>query len=103
MARLQLESAQRLLTLVSTEATRAQSLLRETMGSIRAKAAELVIDGADETEILRLMNSVPEHMRPALADTIRRDSSLYADLSWGIDGDNNTAFDSYMDRYSPAR
>ena len=101
VARAQLESAQRLLTAVSARATEAQTLLRDTLRQIRIKAAEMRIDGEDEAEILRLMNSVPEHMRPALADTIRRDSQLHADLSWGIDGDNNTKFDAYLDRYSP--
>jgi hypothetical protein len=71
------------------------------MEAIRVKAGELRIDGDDEAEILRLMNSVPEHMRPALADTIRRDESLYADLSYGIDGENDDAFHAYLDRYSP--
>lgn len=101
VAQAQLDSARRLHALVSREATGARELLRETMGQIRAKAAELVVDDADEREILRLMNSVPEHMRPALVETILRDGELHASLSWGIDGDNNTAFDAFIERYRP--
>lgn len=95
------DQARALVGQIESIADTAISELRERMGNLRALSGEIWLNDEEETTVINILNSTPEHMRPALAEAIRRDPSMFGDLRWRLFGSESTAYHAWMDRYAP--